>query len=152
REFAAGDDGPVDEDVTEPPAEHAAEAIPEEIAVAAAESEPPAEDVEAAEPGAESNELGGIIAGAEIQIALFAGAAGGEGAGGLAYSAARHAAANELRAIVVDMGRTPSDALGQERPGLCDLLTGSASFGEAIQRDEASGVHLIPFGPLGEDP
>ncbi len=127
------------------------------------EQESPEEEPElqaeedADEPAADSGsagsaELAAIIAGPDTKLALFAGAEGGEGAGGIAYSAARQSARDDLRCIVIDMGRTPSEALGHERPGLCDLLTGAAAFGEVIQRDESARVHLIPYGPTGETP
>ena len=51
-----------------------------------------------------------------------------------------------MRCVLVDVGREPSDALGNERPGLVDLLAGDASFGEVIQRDDAARVHVIPLG------
>ncbi len=53
---------------------------------------------------------------------------------------------------MIDIGRKASDVLGHERPGLCDLLAGSAAFGEVIQRDENARVHIIPYGANDEDP
>ena len=116
------------------------------------EDEPVAAGSEAEAEKTETNELAEIVSDRSIRLALFAGAEGGEGAGGLAFSAARQAAAQKLRCIVIDIGRKPSDALGHERPGLCDLLAGSAAFGEVIQRDETARVHIIPYGANGEDP
>ena len=109
-----------------------------------------AKNAAAAEPGAESEstgapELAGILSDGQ-RLVLFAGAEGGEGAGGIAFSAARQAAREKVRCIVVDIGRVPSEALGYERPGLCDLLGGTAAFGEVIQRDDTARVHLIPYG------
>jgi Mrp family chromosome partitioning ATPase len=95
--------------------------------------------------------LAEILANSSVRIALFAGAEGGEGAGSIAFSAARQAAKQKVRSILVDIGREPSKALGNERPGLVDLLSGDASFGEVIQRDDAARVHMIPLGSTGDD-
>ncbi len=92
--------------------------------------------------------LADILASSSVRLALFAGAEGGEGAGALAFSTARQAAKQKLRCILIDVGRMPSDALGHERPGLGDLLTGDAAFGEVIQRDETARVHVIPLGSM----
>ncbi len=100
----------------------------------------------------EASELAEIVSDRSIRLALFAGAEGGEGAGGIAFAAARQAAREKVRCIVIDIGRRPSDVLGHERPGLCDLLAGSAAFGEVIQRDETAHVHIIPYGTIEEDP
>ncbi len=99
-------------------------------------------------PGAAG--LGDLLADPSIRVALFSGAEGGEGAGEIAFTAASIAAEQKLRCILVDVGRKPSEALGLERPGLGDLLAGDAAFGEVIQRDEDSHVHVIPLGVLGE--
>ena len=108
------------------------------------------EAVEADRPGAA--ELAEIISNPAVRLALFAGAEGGEGAGEIAYGAARVAARDKIRCILIDVGRRPSPALGEERPGLGDLLSGEAAFGEAIRRDEDSGVHVIPLGTTGGNP
>ncbi len=107
-------------------------------------------DFEADRPGAA--ELAEIISNPAVRLALFAGAEGGEGAGEIAYSAARVAAREKIRCILIDVGRRPSPALGEERPGLGELLSGEAAFGEAIRRDEDSGVHVIPLGTTGGNP
>ncbi len=131
---------------TEPEAEPAeAEPEGEEAAVLAAEDETDAED----EHGAAG--LAEILANTSVRIALFTGAEGGEGAGDIAFSAARGAGQQKLRCILVDVGRLASPALGQERPGLGDLLAGEAAFGEVIQRDDDAGVHVIPLGGLEEN-
>lgn len=96
-------------------------------------------------------ELAEIIANSAVRLALFVGAVGGEGAGDIAFSAARRVAREKLRCVLVDVGRAPSHALGNERPGLGDLLTGEASFGEAIRRDDATRVHTIPLGVRPND-
>jgi succinoglycan biosynthesis transport protein ExoP len=94
--------------------------------------------------------LAEILSSSSVRVALFCGAEGGEGAGEIAFSAARIAAEEQLRCILVDVGREPSEALGLERPGLGDLLAGEAAFGEVIQRDEHAHVHVIPLGGLEE--
>jgi Mrp family chromosome partitioning ATPase len=94
-------------------------------------------------------ELADILAGGGVRVAVFAGAEGGEGAGDIAFAAARNAARSKLRLVVMDLGPVPSMALGgYEQPGLGDLLKGNAAFGEVIQRDETSRVHFIPMGAL----
>ena len=85
-------------------------------------------------------------------LALFAGAEGGEGAGAVAFSAARQAAKQKVRCVLIDVGRVASEALGHERPGLGDLLAGDAAFGEVIQRDDTARVHSIPLGSLTRTP
>ena len=148
----------------EPEEEETALEDEEITATADAEEEPEDEPVKAAlvapivaDSGSEGGdmeaaELAAIIADPTVRLALFAGARGSEGAGEIAFSAAREAAKEKLRSIVIDIGRKPSSALGYERPGLCDLLGGSASFGEVIQRDDAARVHMIPYGATGEAP
>ena len=96
--------------------------------------------------------LAEIIASSSVRIALFAGAEGGEGAGAVAFSAAREAAKQKVRCVVIDVGRVASEALGNERPGLADLLAGDAAFGEVIQRDDAARVHTIPLGSTEKYP
>jgi Mrp family chromosome partitioning ATPase len=101
-------------------------------------------DLDPDESGA--TELGEIVSSPAVRLALFVGAKGGEGAGEIAYAAARAAARNRVRCILIDVGAVPSTALGLERPGLGDLLAGEAAFGEAIRRDEDTAVHVIPLG------
>jgi Mrp family chromosome partitioning ATPase len=98
-----------------------------------------------------TSELAEIVASPAVRVALFTGAEGGEGAGDIAFSTARLAAQQKLRCILVDVGLTPSEALGQERPGLGELLAGEAAFGEVIRRDDAARVHVIPLGGIGKD-
>jgi uncharacterized protein involved in exopolysaccharide biosynthesis/Mrp family chromosome partitioning ATPase len=108
------------------------------------------EDDEAPDGGrAGTAGLADILANSAVRVALFSGAEGGEGAGEIAFSAARIAAEEKLRCILVDVGRKPCAAIGLERPGLGDLLAGEAAFGEVIQRDEDARVHVIPLGALG---
>jgi hypothetical protein len=95
--------------------------------------------------------LADLLADPAVRVALFTGAEGGEGAGEIAFTAASIAAEQRLRCILVDVGRKPSEALGLERPGLGDLLAGDAAFGEVIQRDEDTRIHVIPLGVLGEN-
>jgi uncharacterized protein involved in exopolysaccharide biosynthesis len=127
------------------------------ITVAATEAEGGTEDTHIAPAGAGlegdspgAAELAEIVSNPAVRIALFAGAEGGEGAGDIAFAAARVAARDKLRCILVDVGQVASPALGEDRPGLGDLLAGDVAFGEAIRRDE-SGVHIIPIGTTGRN-
>jgi exopolysaccharide transport family protein len=104
------------------------------------------------EEEAGSAELAAMIGRREIRVALFAGLNGGEGAGAIAFSAARLAGKERLRCIVIDLGRMPSEALSHDGPGVADLMTGAATFGEVIQRDETARVHVIPYGTSGNEP
>jgi hypothetical protein len=140
-----------------PPVTPSAPAAAAEAEPSADADEDEAEDEEAEKDEGDGKKPGGselaqIVADPEIRIALFAGAEGGEGAGSFAFSAAKQAAKEKIRCIVIDMGRKPSEVLGNERPGLCDLLAGTAAFGEVIQRDENARVHIIPFGDNGDEP
>jgi len=96
--------------------------------------------------------LAEIVASPSVRIALFVGAEGGEGAGAIAFSAAREAAKLKVPCVVVDVGRERSETLGYDRPGLADLLAGDASFGEVIQRDDTARVHVIPLGSIEKNP
>jgi capsule polysaccharide export protein KpsE/RkpR len=99
-----------------------------------------------------TEELGEIIASPAVRLALFAGARGGEGAGDIAFATARDAAGENLRLVIIDLGRPPSEALGgYQQPGLGDLLAGDAAFGEVIMREEGSRVHVIPMGAMGQN-
>jgi uncharacterized protein involved in exopolysaccharide biosynthesis/Mrp family chromosome partitioning ATPase len=142
-----------------------------ETAAAPAEAEPPENGPES-EPSAEAEpetlaapmdqeterpgtaELAEIIAGASVRLILFAGAEGGEGAGDIAFEAARRAAReSDVRFILLDVGLRPSPALGgDESPGLGDLLAGEAAFGDVIRRDDATRVHVIPMGATEKNP
>jgi len=151
------DAGPDDEyEDDEPPVEEVAPVADREEERAAAVQEEEAEPIIPPPPrhegSPETTELSGIISDPGTRLALFVGAGGGEGVGGIAFSSARQAAKQRLRCIVIDIGRRPSRVLGTERPGLCDLLAGTASFGEVIQRDDRARVHLIPYGPTGQAP
>ncbi|HWT30830.1 MAG TPA: exopolysaccharide transport family protein, partial [Propylenella sp.] len=117
---------------------------------------PPEADAAAAEAAAERKgtaELADIIASPAVRLILFAGAVGGEGAGDIAFSAARQAATNDVRFVLMDVGRNPSEVLGGgEAPGLGDLLAGEAAFGEVIRRDEAARLHTISSGSPDRNP
>jgi uncharacterized protein involved in exopolysaccharide biosynthesis len=56
----------------------------------------------------------------------------------------RHLASEERRVVLVDLKPGRGRAVGV--PGLGDLLSGEASFVEAIQRDRFSALHLIVGG------
>ncbi len=155
----AGEREPEDTDLGEEP-KAAAELEREEFepgeepkaAVEPEDDQPQAEgEVGDAEPSGIAA-LGEIILNPSVHVALFAGAEGAEGAGGVAFTAARQGAKAKLRCLVIDLGPTPSEALGNQRPGLCDLLGGEASFGEAIRRDDTTGVHVVSFGSNGKAP
>jgi exopolysaccharide transport family protein len=130
----------------------AAEApVPAESANEPAQApEPAVEDAE--RPG--TAELAEIVANPAVRLILFAGAQGGEGAGEIAFEAARRAARDQnLRFILLDVGLKPSRALGgDEAPGLGNLLAGEAAFGDVIRRDDASRVHVIPMGATDKNP
>ncbi len=86
-----------------------------------------------------------------VRVAVVAGVTGEQGAGKIAFAAGRRAA-DAHRLVLLDLGATPSDALGgYEQPGLGNLLAGDAAFGEVIQRDEESRVHFIPMGAAGKN-
>lgn len=88
-----------------------------------------------------------------VRVALFAGVEGGEGAGEVALAAARLAAGEGARPVLLDVGVAPSpvlDAAG--KPGLGELLTGKAAFGEVIRRMEGAQVHFVAMGSAEDDP
>ncbi len=122
------------------------EPLPEPVAAA---PEPVAVEPEAPKTGTAG--LAEILTNSSVRLALFAGAEGGEGAAKIAFAAARHAAKQKVRCVLVDVGGVASDVLGHERPGLGDLLMGEAAFGEVIQRDDTARVHVIPLGSLTKD-
>lgn len=128
------------------------EAPEPEAGAPAAKPSVPAEEVVRNEEQAGATGLAEIVASPSVRIALFAGAEGGEGAGAIAFSAAREAARQKVRCVVIDVGREPSESLGFDRPGLADLLAGDASFGEVIQRDDTARVHVIPVGSIEKNP
>jgi uncharacterized protein involved in exopolysaccharide biosynthesis len=97
-------------------------------------------------------ELAEILASPAVRLVLFTGAQGGEGAGEIAFSCARQAAYDKLRFVLMDVGAVPSEALGgYEAPGLGDLLSGEAAFGEVIRRDDVSRLHTISVGTAEEN-
>lgn len=68
----------------------------------------------------------------------------------VAIELARALAAQGSRVVLLDIDVTarPADELVADTraPGLSDLLFGATNFGEVIQRDRASRVHVIPVG------
>jgi uncharacterized protein involved in exopolysaccharide biosynthesis len=144
-------------DRSEPAVPPSVEREPEPVAPARVELEPEpsvASESKAApsEESSGSAGLGEILANGSVRVALFTGAEGGEGAGTVAFSAAREAAGQKVRCVVIDVGSVASEALGNERPGLADLLAGDAVFGEVIRRDDAAHVHWIPLGSMDTQP
>src|SRR5690606_16473333 len=71
-------------------------------------------------------------------------------AGRIALELCRSLTMHDRKAIVVDAGANSVSLAGamidNEVAGLSDLLTGAASFTQAIHRDRDSGVHIIPAG------
>ncbi|MDX6807088.1 exopolysaccharide transport family protein [Terrihabitans rhizophilus] len=72
-------------------------------------------------------------------------------AGGIAMTLARSLAGHGRKAIVVDAGGESArfrEAMGDkaETAGLGELVSGEASFVDAIQRDRASHAHMITLG------
>jgi len=98
-------------------------------------------------------DLAELMASPGVKCVLFAGD-GGAFAGEAAFGASRLLARNEgLRVILMDIGVTPSPALKRNGgPGLGDLLSGDAPFGDAIRLDGDSRVHFIPLGSMEQDP
>jgi len=145
-----------DPEAPKPDAPSTAAAVPAAAALAgagamAAADATPSAAADPDRPG--TAELGAIIASEAVRVVLFAGADGGEGAGDIAFAAARRAADGKLRLVLIDLGRRPSASLGSgERPGLGDLLDGEAAFGEVIRREEGSRVHVIPMGGMERQP
>lgn len=136
----------------------------EDMAVAGHRSEPqldvdaigmavplPAMPVPEDAPG--TAEVARMLADPAVRVALFAGADGGEGAGEVALAAARLAAAEGARPVLLDVGVEPSPVLGAEgEPGLGELLSGKAAFGEVIRRMEGARIHYIAMGSAEDDP
>ncbi len=81
---------------------------------------------------------------------LFSGAAAGVGATTVLLNVAITAAQQGQRVVVVDANlRAPAiaDRLGLERrPGLRDLLAGSATIGQALQQTEQAGLLALTAG------
>ena len=136
--------------VAEDPLENGTESQPSAEEEPEAAAAPTGEEAE--RPG--TAELAEIIAGPSVRLILFSGAQGGEGAGDIAFEAARRAAReSDVRFILLDVGLRPSAALGgDESPGLGDLLAGEAAFGDVIRRDDATRVHVIPMGATEKNP
>jgi uncharacterized protein involved in exopolysaccharide biosynthesis/Mrp family chromosome partitioning ATPase len=74
----------------------------------------------------------------------------------VALELARALADCDRKSIIVDSGAgngsLNSALLSADVAGLTDLLTGAASFTQAIHRDRDSGVHIIPAGQTRIDP
>ncbi|WP_051631131.1 GumC family protein [Afifella pfennigii] len=98
-------------------------------------------------------DLAELMATAGLKTVLFAGN-GGAFAGEVALGASRLVAREHgLRLVVMDIGVEPSEPLQQDGgPGLGDLLSGEAPFGDAIRLDGDSRVHFIPLGSMAQDP
>ncbi|MYZ48487.1 GumC family protein [Propylenella binzhouense] len=131
-------------------------AIPDALGEPARPAEPPSVFGSAARLAARERpgtaELAEVLVQPGVRTVLFAGLAGGEGAGEIAVAAARLAARENVRPIILDIGVPGSPALRGEGPGLGELLAGNAAFGEVIRRDDTSRVHYIAIGATDEDP
>jgi uncharacterized protein involved in exopolysaccharide biosynthesis/Mrp family chromosome partitioning ATPase len=83
-------------------------------------------------------------------ITVVTGADEGKLASEIAIGLAREIAQEGPRVLLldVDVARTPVAALAHNprAPGLADLIFGVANFGEVIQRDRTSRIHLIVAG------
>lgn len=68
----------------------------------------------------------------------------------VAVELARELAAQGARVLFLDLDVTAAPAAGlmsdQRAPGLAELLSGAANFGEVIYRDRASRIHVIAVG------
>jgi len=79
----------------------------------------------------------------------------GEGKSAIATLLAVSSAGAGQRTVLVDCdvrGRTVSRDFGEQRPGLTDLLSGSADLASATLRDADSGCHVIPAGSKMRNP
>ncbi len=74
----------------------------------------------------------------------------GDEGSALTVALARHLAASGLRVLFMDLtGSGVPTLLASDRddlPGLTDLLTGGAAFGEIIHPDQHSRAHMVPRG------
>jgi polysaccharide biosynthesis transport protein len=63
--------------------------------------------------------------------------------------------AREARVVVVDLAfaapKLAAVSIDPGRPGLADLVRGTASFGQIITRDRSSRVHLVPAGRIRDE-
>jgi uncharacterized protein involved in exopolysaccharide biosynthesis len=102
---------------------------------------------------ARARELAGLVAhvrGLGRGVVVVSGAEGREPSGNVAIELARELAQDGGRVLLLDLDveRAPAAALAADprAPGLSDLLFGVANFGEVIQRDRASRIHVITTG------
>ncbi len=92
-------------------------------------------------------ELAQFLAGSPARTILFAGAGPRHGVDQLALAAASRAAGTD-RFILLDIGLRPSPLLTLDIriPGLGDLISGAAPFGQVIRRNVMPSVDVIGMG------
>jgi polysaccharide biosynthesis transport protein len=138
---AAADD-PVLADKDSPPPPAPPPAAPS-VAVAAAMAGVPAERLLA--------DLAAELRRGDRRRILVAGADREVGSTMVALALAR-VLAREARVVVVDLAlaapKLAAVSVDPGRPGLADLVRGTASFGQIITRDRSSRVHLVPAGRI----
>lgn len=76
---------------------------------------------------------------------LTTGATADLGVAGVGFKLASTISESGRRVVAVDAGGGAPNG-GENRPGLSELLSGEATFAEAIHRDRGSRVHLVPQG------
>ncbi|PHP66877.1 chain-length determining protein [Zhengella mangrovi] len=100
-------------------------------------------------PGLASDELASRLMAAGAGRAVFVSPEGDEGAAAAVLTARAMADAG-LRIVVVDLTADAAASLPMlernARPGITDLLAGTASFSEIIHGDLYSNCHVIPTG------
>lgn len=83
---------------------------------------------------------------------LATGATPGVAVGDVVAELARIMSDSGRRVVAVDAGGGAPQLDGDEkRPGLAELLQGSATFAQAIHRDRGSRVHVVPEGGVSFD-
>ena len=89
-----------------------------------------------------------------IKTVLFSGSHDTRPHGALALAVASTAVSGSAKAIVVDIGCRRSELVSpdDERPGLGELMSGLASFGQVIRRDVLPDVDAIGMGRARGNP
>ena len=114
------------------------------------ETEEPAVAVEAVEENEFSiGSVADYLTGSRAPLAIAISPTGDDGSAAT-VALARRLAASGQRAILVDMTGSgyPTAMMAEdlEAPGVTDLLSGEAAFGDTIHGDRSSDAHLIPQG------
>lgn len=91
-----------------------------------------------------------VEAGGEIKAVLLTSCHAAEGKSTIALSLARQQALCGRRVIVVDtdfrLSRVSTLTGANNRPGIAEVLAGSATLEEVIQQDRTSGTYVMPAG------